>query len=69
MTVHETRVCRACGKALVFLETSRGTSMPVDAETVPADGDFGRFDPAVHVSHFVTCPNADVFRKKTRRRK
>jgi len=66
----ETQACRACGKPLVFLKTTRGTSMPVDADSVPADADYGLFEPGKHVSHFSTCPNADQFRKprKSKRR-
>ncbi len=53
--------CRACGKALKFIKTPKGNSMPVDAETCSDDD--GVFDSTKHVSHFVTCPSADRFRK------
>jgi hypothetical protein len=54
--------CRACGKELKFIQTAKGKSMPVDAETCSDDDAI--WDPAKHVSHFVTCPSADVFRKR-----
>lgn len=54
--------CRSCGEYIVFLPTSRGSNMPVDAESV-TEGD-EEFDPAVHISHFSTCPDADKFRSK-----
>jgi hypothetical protein len=54
--------CKACGKALRFIDTAAGKSMPVDADTCSDDD--GIFDPKRHVSHFVTCTDPDRFRKK-----
>lgn len=54
--------CRSCGQYIVFLPTSRGSTMPVDANSV-TEGD-ELFDPKEHISHFYTCPDADKFRKR-----
>jgi hypothetical protein len=48
--------CRSCGAAIVWMVTSRGKQMPVDAQTVGV--------PDVKpVSHFATCPQAKKWRK------
>jgi hypothetical protein len=53
--------CRSCNAAIVWLKTSTGKNMPVDAATVlPTDQ---TFEPPRHVSHFATCPEADKHRK------
>lgn len=57
--------CKACGQYMVYLKTSSGSNMPCDAESV-TEGD-EEFDPKVHVSHFITCPEADKFRKRDRK--
>jgi hypothetical protein len=49
--------CRSCGAAIVWLKTSAGKNMPVDAETATA-GDTQFEEAAGHISHFATCPNA-----------
>jgi hypothetical protein len=54
--------CRSCGAAIVWLTTSGGKSMPVDAETV-GSADLGLFVFGKHRSHFASCPNADQHRK------
>jgi hypothetical protein len=54
--------CRGCGAPIIFLPTERGSLCPTDAATVaPTDKLFawGR-----HISHFKTCPEANVFRKR-----
>ena len=60
---HERRIkrCTSCQARIVFLTTSKGNPMPVDADTVEAqDQDF---DPSRHTSHFATCSNPDKHRK------
>jgi hypothetical protein len=56
--------CRACDARIIFLKTSAGKNMPVDADTVRADDQV--FDSARHVSHFSKCPKASEFRKPRR---
>ena len=56
--------CRSCGREIVFMRTSAGKIIPVDAdsvaeeETADAIFEYGR-----HISHFATCPDANKFRK------
>jgi hypothetical protein len=55
--------CRSCGASIVFLKTSTGKNMQVNAETVSA-GDT-EFEPAAgHESHFASCSNADGHRRR-----
>jgi hypothetical protein len=68
--------CKACGKEIYFLKTSKGNMMPVNAESISQDDrDFINsnlyregdvlFDPKKgHISHFADCPEAKKFRKK-----
>lgn len=56
--------CRACGKELRFIRTPAGKSMPVDADTCTDDDAI--WDPAKHVSHFITCTQPDRFRKPSK---
>jgi hypothetical protein len=60
---HEDRIrrCRSCNARIIWLKTQAGKNMPVDADTV--DHDETEFDPAKHVSHFSSCPNANQHRK------
>jgi hypothetical protein len=53
--------CRSCGASIVWLKTTRGSLMPVDAGSVKA-GDV-EFDSKQHVSHFASCQQADQWRK------
>ena len=53
--------CRECDEYIVFLPTSTGKQMPIDADSV--DEDDTEFDPKKHVTHFSTCTNAARFRK------
>lgn len=62
-----TTPCKACGAALVFLQTKHGRAMPVDAFSVTDSA--ALFDPEKHSSHFVTCPEAGRFRKRDQRRR
>jgi hypothetical protein len=63
---HERRItrCRACNQRIIFLETSSGKKMPVDADTVEPDDD--EFDGSRHTTHFSTCTKPDYFRKRDR---
>lgn len=54
--------CRSCGVLIVFLQSSKGSSVPVNADTVRAD-QFS-FTPPDHVTHFATCPDAAAWRRK-----
>jgi len=54
--------CKACGKDIVFLLTTKGHRMPVDAETAtPGEALYNK---DIHTSHFESCTEADRFRKK-----
>lgn len=53
--------CKSCGANIFFLPTARGKMMPIDAETVAVDDEV--YMPAIHRSHFDTCPAAKQFRK------
>ncbi len=53
--------CRKCNAEMVWLATSAGKTMPVNADTV-REGD-EVYDHTRHVSHFATCKFADSFRK------
>jgi hypothetical protein len=59
-----TQKCSTCGQAIVWLLTSAGKRMPVDAATVQ-DGD-KEFDRERHTSHFATCPQAQQHRRAKR---
>lgn len=61
---HEKRItrCRSCRARIIFLETTTGKKIPVDADTVEPEDE--QFDNARHESHFATCPQADQFRRK-----
>lgn len=60
---HERRItrCRSCNARIVFLPTSSGKSMPIDADTVEADDE--EFEYGRHVSHFSTCKQANQHRR------
>lgn len=62
---HERRItrCRACRERIVFLTTTTGKKMPVNADTVEPDDD--TFQPDRHESHFATCAEAEQFRRRT----
>ncbi|MBX9670486.1 MAG: hypothetical protein K2X93_22990 [Candidatus Obscuribacterales bacterium] len=56
--------CRSCNERIVWMKTSTGKNMPVDAETLePGDDEKTIFDTKRHTSHFSTCPNAAQHRK------
>lgn len=59
---HERRItrCKACRARIIFLDTSSGKKIPVDADTVDAEDEV--YEHGKHVSHFSTCTEADKFR-------
>lgn len=63
---HERRITRCktqgCNARIIFLETSSGKRMPVDADTVEPDDEL--FDPSKHTSHFANCVGAESHRKR-----
>lgn len=62
---HERRIVRCksskCNARIVWLKTSAGRNIPVDADSVDADDEL--FDSSKHTSHFATCVDAKDFRK------
>jgi len=58
--------CKKCGASIVFLPTTTGKQMPVNADTVVHP--YAYFDIKVHRSHFADCPAASVFRKPAKKR-
>ena len=62
--------CKSCGKKIYFLPTTRGKSIPVNAESLDVGEridvnngaqiffSFGR-----HIAHFTDCPDADKHRR------
>ena len=60
--------CRACRRAIEWVTTVKGRKMPVDHPltalrvTERTDGTFVTHIDAAQ-SHFVTCPDADAFRR------
>lgn len=63
-----TTPCRSCGALVVWMRTSRGKNMPVDADTVDEaalefEDEKPLFDAEEHSSHFSTCPDADGWRR------
>jgi hypothetical protein len=59
--------CRSCKAPIVWMLTSNGKKMPVDANSVIARDEpaFARFyEPkAGHISHFATCPQSKEWRQ------
>ena len=55
--------CSSCGAAIVWFRTKAGKRMPVDeSSTLPTDAEH-QLDLKRHISHFVTCPNANQHRR------
>lgn len=67
--------CKGCNAKIEWHKTAAGKSIPLDPDPVP-NGNI-TFDaalrvvyakpgtkPKMYLSHFVTCPKADAFRKK-----
>lgn len=61
---HERRIvrCRSCQARIIFLDTSAGRKMPVDADTV--DDEDEEYEHGKHVSHFSTCTNPGAHRRR-----
>lgn len=60
---HERRItrCRSCRARIIFLPTSLGKTMPVEADTVEPEDE--EFDGSRHESHFAKCPAANQHRR------
>ncbi len=66
----DVRQCRGCEEDIVFLKTKRGKWIPVNV--VPTESKFrgpsageAKFIHDEHQAHFVTCPDAPVFRDRS----
>jgi hypothetical protein len=71
--------CRSCGAPIFWAVNSNGNRVPIDAEPVQIEA-AGRYaidwpdapntspraihSPAIHLTHFATCPNAASHRKR-----
>lgn len=72
------RRCRTCDAPIIWARTPGGKAIPVDSEPRPdgnlvlefngEEGVTARYvsEGGTHVSHFVTCPDADTHRKPKR---
>lgn len=60
---HSTVECKGCGFPIVWITTKDGKKMPCDPEKLTVITDNGDAVTG-RVSHFSTCPAADIFRKK-----
>jgi len=64
--------CRSCNAAIVWLKTSTGKNMPIDADFMAQIVDDLEHDPAPMFDyrehqkgvHWATCPHADHHRSK-----
>jgi len=64
--------CKKCGREILFLKTTAGARIPVNADSVSVNQQSGiiagfdvYFDPKEgHRTHFADCPFADKFRTK-----
>jgi hypothetical protein len=56
------RPCRLCGAAILFLPTAAGRQMPVNAASTTVMDAQGHMHTG-HVPHWSTCPHADKFRR------
>ena len=54
-------LCRSCRAEIVWLKTTGGKAMPVDAASVQ-EGD-KLYSYTRHISHFASCPDAKKFRR------
>jgi hypothetical protein len=58
--------CRSCPQSIVWMTTEKGKPMPVNAQTV-RHGDL-RYDISIgHISHWLTCPEANKHSKAGKR--
>lgn len=56
-------VCRKCGAYIEWVKTEKGKDMPIDPAEVTIITEEGKTIRGF-IPHWVTCPNADDFRKK-----
>ena len=54
--------CSACGADIIFLWTTKDKKIPVNPSNVLPDEVMYNYKK--HVTHFITCPRAEVFRKR-----
>lgn len=65
--MNDVQKCRSCGKPIIWVETSAGKKMPLDAKPEKRfvigskSGKAHLLD--THLSHFATCPDAGKWRK------
>lgn len=67
--------CEECGAEIIWATTDKGRKMPLDAKPVRGfairpvargnPGEYTCISAAIHVTHFATCPHADMFRRAT----
>ena len=63
----KTTTCKACGKPIVWIRTTKGKSMPCDAEPVAykeIKGGKEKMTGVGYIPHWSTCPQANSFRKR-----
>jgi hypothetical protein len=66
--------CKSCGARIIFVKTTTGSSMPLNAGMADNGNVVIEGDPPIarvvaagagmFISHFATCPGADAHRKK-----
>ncbi len=61
--------CKSCGAEIIWATTSNGKKVPLDVKAEKRYVLYGRSGETAklvntYVTHFVTCPDAKVFRKK-----
>jgi hypothetical protein len=64
MGVAKVETCRSCGAAVVWLLTTKGHWMIIDAATVSSADRV--FDPPRHIAHWADCPQREHWRQKPR---
>jgi len=55
--------CKSCGSDIVWQKSSAGVNMPLDEKVITIITEDGIIAKG-RISHFATCPNADLHRKK-----
>ena len=61
----EVKHCRSCHTEIVWLRTSTGNLVPVNADTATEDDSL--FDKTRHVAHFSTCPQSKQWSRKAKK--
>ena len=60
--------CRGCGADITWVNTDAGKKMPLDVNFTTVYVEYDRGRPATMLKgrqpHWVTCPKADLFKKK-----